>query len=293
MVEDPPDLRRREVRIEPQARTPADLLLAARCGQGTAQVRGPPVLPADGRVYRGSGPAVPHDHGLALVRETEAGDIGPSEAGLAHARLDRLPSDRQDLAGVLLHPSWAGVRLAEGYRPLAQQHKRFAERQGLCPGRAVIDSDEDRHGPILRPRRSAPPGRLPTVAGAARRRARRTRNAALGCGLAYRSAGGRRAAPAAAAATRSKPDGAWPRAATPRLCASHRTGRRSSRLRGAHRGEQAGVLSPWRRVSDAAGRWRRRGRSPRTKRSPRRRGGRPHTPPRPRHTARPRRTRCP
>ena len=67
-------LRRREVRVEDQARGAADHRFVAGRAQLVAALGGAPVLPDDRARTRRAGRAVPDHHRLALVRDADRGD---------------------------------------------------------------------------------------------------------------------------------------------------------------------------------------------------------------------------
>jgi hypothetical protein len=63
------EFRRREIRIDDQAGEFSDAIRLGR--QFRATRRGAPVLPDDGRPHRATGPAIPENDGLALVRNSD------------------------------------------------------------------------------------------------------------------------------------------------------------------------------------------------------------------------------
>ena len=75
VVEDPADLRPREVRRQRQADRRAEPVLTAVGGQLVDELVGARVLPDDRVHHRLAGVAVPHDRGLALVGDAERGDV--------------------------------------------------------------------------------------------------------------------------------------------------------------------------------------------------------------------------
>jgi hypothetical protein len=111
VLKDPKELRAREVRRDAKASPLPDERLHPLRGQSLAEVTGACVLPDDRRRDRPSGPLLPHQGGLTLVRNTYGGDSprrhGPRGERLADDRLGTCP----DLERVMLDPAGLGVVL--------------------------------------------------------------------------------------------------------------------------------------------------------------------------------------
>ena len=109
VVENPPDLRRGEVRVDDETGLLAELLIETAATQCRADVRGTPALPHDGVVHGLAGALVPHNRRLALVGDSD----GSQGIGVDTAVLQRLPHGCKgrcpDLLGVVLDP--AGLRI--------------------------------------------------------------------------------------------------------------------------------------------------------------------------------------
>src|SRR5207247_5514015 len=111
LVEDPADLRRREVRVDDEPGALAHERLETARTELLADGRARPALPDDRRVDRAARRALPDDGRLALVRDADRGDVARIDAG----RRERLTSDRHgrgdDLVPVVLDVSAGGVEL--------------------------------------------------------------------------------------------------------------------------------------------------------------------------------------
>ncbi len=109
-LQDPAQLGRREVGIQEQARTRAHQRLEAIAAQLVTYARRSPVLPDDGRGDRARGGSLPHDGGLALVRDADGRDRSSRQAAETQRLHCRGALRLPDLQRVLLDP--AGVREA-------------------------------------------------------------------------------------------------------------------------------------------------------------------------------------
>ena len=111
VVEDPLDLRPREVGRERQADLRAQAVLAAVLGELVDDHVGPRVLPDD-RVVNGlAGVPVPDDSGLALVGDADGREVRGGDAGLVERAADDFLAARPDLRRVVLDPARLGVDL--------------------------------------------------------------------------------------------------------------------------------------------------------------------------------------
>jgi hypothetical protein len=104
-VEDPADLRTREVRVEEQAGLRAELRLDASRLQRRARGRGATALPDDRAVDGLARLAVPEDRRLALVGDADRGDLPRGDAALGQRRVERAEHGRPDLVGLVLDPT--------------------------------------------------------------------------------------------------------------------------------------------------------------------------------------------
>ena len=113
VIEQPPDLAGREIRVDEQ---PGPLLhqLAGALGfQPFTVVGGPPVLPHGRVADRLAGLAVPEDRRFALVGNADGGNVAGAELR-ASERFDRDPDLRRpDLVRVVLDPAGARKDLPE------------------------------------------------------------------------------------------------------------------------------------------------------------------------------------
>ena len=97
----------------------ADGLGVAACAQRGAIGLAATVLPDDGVVDRLARAPVPHDGGLALVRDPQCRDVAPGQARLRKRLTRRIELRLPDLPGVVLDPAGLRVDLAK----LALRHR--------------------------------------------------------------------------------------------------------------------------------------------------------------------------
>ena len=97
-----------------------------------AMVRGAPVLPDDGPVYRFAASPVPQHRGFPLIGDADAGQLPPFDAGVdqsgAAARQGGLP----DFPGIVFHPTIPGEVLGEFLLPQAAWLASGIENQGAA-----------------------------------------------------------------------------------------------------------------------------------------------------------------
>jgi len=109
VVEDPLDFRRREVGVRLQPGLSADPLDLVLGLQFLDAVRRPPVLPDEGVVDRVAGLDVPDERRLALVRDTDGGQLFGLEVRLVEGPDDDGLRVLPDFDGVVFYP--AGFRV--------------------------------------------------------------------------------------------------------------------------------------------------------------------------------------
>jgi hypothetical protein len=110
-VEQPADLRSREIRGERQPATVAKAILSVLGGELAAQRIGAGVLPDD-RVANGlAGMRIPHDSRLALVCDTDRDEVAHLEAALVERTAHHLDDVAQDFAWIVFDPPGAGKDL--------------------------------------------------------------------------------------------------------------------------------------------------------------------------------------
>ena len=108
MVEDPLDLRAREVGVDDESRLLLELIDETLTLQVLAYIRRLARLPDDGVVDRPSCRSVPDDRRLALVRDADGGDVTRDESRLLESFSHDLVHGAPDLFRVVLDP--AGLR---------------------------------------------------------------------------------------------------------------------------------------------------------------------------------------
>jgi hypothetical protein len=117
--------------------------------EALAVLRGAAVLPDDGVVDGPAGPAIPDHHGLALVGDSERGDVpgaetGPGESFAGGGEL-RLP----DLIRVVLHPSGPGKDLLKLPLGDGPDGAGLVEDDGARAGGALVERKDMSHGEVL------------------------------------------------------------------------------------------------------------------------------------------------
>ena len=117
LVEQPPDLRPREIGVQDQAGPLAHEGLEAIGTQPLAERRRPAALPHDGAMDRRARRPVPDDCGLALVGDPDGGDVGRAHTRLGERHGRRLSHRGPDLFRVVLDP--ARLRIVLGQLSIA------------------------------------------------------------------------------------------------------------------------------------------------------------------------------
>ena len=142
VVEDPGDLGAGEIGIEEQAGLGRDLVLVPGALQLVAALGGAAVLPDDGVVDRLAGAAVPHDRGLALVGDADAGQRLGVELRLGERAAADLDRGRPDLLGVVLDPARLGEDLRQFLLRRRHRPARGIEHDGAGAGGALVDGED-------------------------------------------------------------------------------------------------------------------------------------------------------
>src|SRR5712691_7739327 len=158
LVEQPADLRAREVGVQDETGPLADARLEAGGAEALAERRRSATLPHDGRMDRRAGSPIPDDRGLALVGDPDRGHIGSAHASLGQRGGRRLLHRGPDFLGVVLHPARPRIVLRQ-LRIAAGHHASLDvdnERRGTRRSLVERKEDDSRHG---RTRRSATSGR--------------------------------------------------------------------------------------------------------------------------------------
>src|SRR5690606_5855784 len=124
VVEDPGDLGGGEVGRERQPGLLGEAPDAALRGERIHGILRAGVLPDDRAVDRLTRRAIPHDHGLALVGDTDGGHLVTRDARIREGHADHVPGGLPDLGGVVLDP--AGPREMLPMLALAGAHDATA-----------------------------------------------------------------------------------------------------------------------------------------------------------------------
>ena len=113
VVEEPADLGGGEVGVNDEAGLLFDGLEVSLRLQFLGVVRGTAALPDDGVVNGTAGRFVPKDGGLALVGDTDGGDVGGIDLAFAEDGGDTLQLGHEDVFGSVLNPACMRVDLLE------------------------------------------------------------------------------------------------------------------------------------------------------------------------------------
>ena len=138
VVENPLELRGREIRIEGQPGSLERHALGSLGLQPLCRGLGAVVLPDDGIAQRLPAVRIPGDHGLALIRD-------PDCRG-AFRRPQAAHDAGEQLAPIVLDPARPRIDLAVLH--CAKRNKLTVRGQavGLRAGGALVDTDDERHG---------------------------------------------------------------------------------------------------------------------------------------------------
>src|SRR5438874_919656 len=91
---------------------------------------------------RPAGGAVPQDGGLALIGDTDRGDIGGADARLGHGGANSRDGRVPDLFRVVLNETWSGIDLAKLLLRGRDRNQRAVEQDGAGRRGALIDRKE-------------------------------------------------------------------------------------------------------------------------------------------------------
>ena len=142
MLQQPFDLRAREVRVEDEARALAHQRLVAGLPQLVAARRGPPVLPDERAVQRLAGLGIPRAHRLALVGDADRAQLARADARVVQClhghRLRHVP----DLRRVVLDPSGPREVLLELAVGAPDQLGLVVEDEAGRARRALVDGED-------------------------------------------------------------------------------------------------------------------------------------------------------
>ena len=145
VVENPGELRAREVRVEHQTGALAEQRLGALRSQAIADVRRAPILPDDGVGDGLAGLAIPHDRGLALVGDADRGDVARTHARAGQHLHGDAGLRRPDLQRVVLDPAWLRKDLSELALRDSLDPAVPIEQDSPRARRALIQREDVRH----------------------------------------------------------------------------------------------------------------------------------------------------
>ena len=170
VVEEPAQLRPREVGRGGEPGQLPEALGADRGVKLGGEPGGPGVLPDDRGSERFAGRGIPHDGGLALIRDPDRSDILPFEPSVPERTGDHFPGPVPDLHRVVLHPAGTRRELAVFLLRRADDRPVPGEEQAAAAGGALVDRGHHpgtrspacrgRHGAF---NRSALPGLAPVT----------------------------------------------------------------------------------------------------------------------------------
>src|SRR6185503_2076313 len=110
--------------------------------QALALRRGAPVLPHDRAMDGASRAAIPEDDGLALVRDSERGDVARPDPRAPARLAEHSKRDAPDLLRVVLDPARLRIVLRELRVGTSDDASGAIEDQGRRPRGSLIDRDD-------------------------------------------------------------------------------------------------------------------------------------------------------
>ena len=137
-LQQPLELRRREVRVRDEPGAAADQLgrqLAAPLGRA-------PVLPHDRVVDRPSGAPLPDERRLALVRDPDRDHVGGAERCGGERVRSRSEDALPELLRIVLHPAGLRVVLLDLAVPTSTDAQLVVHHETCRPGRALVDRED-------------------------------------------------------------------------------------------------------------------------------------------------------
>lgn len=111
IVEQPGELGAGEIGIEQQPGFFRERRFEPLRFQRLAQGRGAPILPDDGAMHGAAGRPLPKHDCLALIGDTDRGDVGDGDGGFRERGLHCGDDARPDLVSIVLDPTGIGVVL--------------------------------------------------------------------------------------------------------------------------------------------------------------------------------------
>ena len=139
VVQQPPDLARREIGVDEQTGPRLNRLARALRFEPLAEVRRPAVLPDDGVVNRFAGLAIPDDGRFALVRDADGGDVLGAHLGPPSASTATPICDAQISCGSCSTHPGAGNICVNSFGPSRESRRHDRRRWRVSwsfPGRA-------------------------------------------------------------------------------------------------------------------------------------------------------------
>jgi len=142
MVEEPGDLRGREIGIEQQSRALRDHRLVAGLLQRRAGIGRAAILPHNRIVDRPATRAIPHHRGFALIGDPDRGDITRGNASVGQRGAHGCDHARPDLLRIVLDMTRRRIDLAKLLLCDGNRLKRAIEHDSASRGRALIDREK-------------------------------------------------------------------------------------------------------------------------------------------------------
>ena len=142
IVEDPGDLRAREVRVESQAGLGANRCLKAVGLQRLAIVCRAPVLPHDGIVNGLAGVAIPNNRRLTLVRDADSRDIARGGVCLLQRAAGYGRDGCPDRFRVVFHPAGPRIDLRKFLLVAGHDAGVMIINNGAAAARALVDGKQ-------------------------------------------------------------------------------------------------------------------------------------------------------
>jgi hypothetical protein len=142
VVQQPAELAAGEVGVDDEAGASLDLLLMARLLEAVAEGGGAAVLPDNRVMHRSAGLAVPQERRLALIGNTDGGDVARRQFGCGQCLPRRGELRFPDLDGIVLHPSGLRKDLRELLLRDGANRSVVIEDDGARTGGPLVEGED-------------------------------------------------------------------------------------------------------------------------------------------------------